>query len=356
MSGKTFIWEQNAEELCEFIKNSPALLRVVLKTKDDETLIERWIQHYSHIVNNAASILVFDNMSASKKVLDIYEKYKHSITLVKFSFYFNHIHSIKFLPQLYKAIWDSSLFYLFADTDEFLYLYDGKKIIGDKRILALLSGSADVNFFPTFWLRNAYCKDTVFSFKPDKEYIRYLVSMGKPILNSACARKKVQSIAAHALQMPLSMYGNAPACFLLFHLSTLSKEQRIRVNMDKLVQYGIIPHARDFHTVLNIDIDGISSGNVQYFIREIRNLLALPDTPEETIGPEHLEILNDGSLAFYPPSLKKTFDAYVNRKVSFFDILGITPDSIQDKNMVIWERIDKEAFDRKIPPQCKWEF
>ena len=356
MCATTYSWETDAPEVCRLIANSPTLLRVILKTKDDEMLIERWIRHYSAFLKHPQSILIFDNMSSNTKVLEAYEKYADRITLIKFSFYFNRLQENTLLPELYQAIWDSSTFYTLVDTDEFLYLYDGDKIIADERILSLLHKSRNVSFFPTFWLKNAYCKDNVFTFRDDIEYIRYLLYMGKPILNSARLRDRLLPITTHGLHLPVSAYGKAPACFLLFHLSTLSKEQRIRVNMDKLCQYRVIKHPRDFHTVLNADLNTLRPGNVSYFIREIRKLLEMPDRREEAIGPGHLEIAGDGSLNFFPPSLREAFTTYVRKERSFFEILGIDPTCVANERTTVWELVDKETFDQKIPPQSKWEF
>lgn len=356
MKNSIFILEHDLDALCKMIRNSPTDFRILLKTKNEEYLIERWINHYVKIINDKSSILIFDNSSTRNSVFDIYKQYEDKITLIKYSCHFNYIHSPQIFPDLYKAIWDSSKFYLFIDTDEFLYLYDEEKVIKDSRITSLLQQSPEVKFFPTFWFKNAYFKENVFSFRASREYMRYLIAMGKPIINSAKLRDKIQNPMAHALQMPISVYGVSPACFLLLHLNTLSKEQRIRVNMDKLMQYGIIEHSYDFFTVLNIDIDKIANENAKYFIKEIRHLISSPDNYDDTIGPGHIEMLHDETLKFYPDESKHIFQRYVNKNVSFFDLLGFTPVPGMDRNTLIWEIFDKESYAHKIPPQNKWEF
>ena len=353
---KTFIWEQNAKEVCQCIQDSPTLFRIILKTKDEEKLIEKWICHYTKIVKHPTDIIIFDNMSTNKTVLDIYRKYEDRITLIKYSSHFNSIHDHSVFSDLYSALLNSSKFYTLIDTDEFLYFYDGKRAIDGIQITAVLEQSKHVSFFPTFWLKNAYFKETLFSFKACLEYVQYLLVMGKPIICSEKMKSSVIGALAHTLQLPISMYGEAPTCFLLLHLSTLSKEHRIRVNMDKLVQYKAIKHSRDFFTALNVDIESIGSQNARYFIKEIRKLLALPDSPPEHINPDHLELLPDGTLRFYHPEGEKLFNSYANKNTSLFDILKLDRHSFANANTILWELYDKDSYLQKSPPQNKWEF
>jgi hypothetical protein len=107
--------------------------------------------------------------------------------------------------------------------------------------------------------------------------------MGKPILNAEKARKRIRGSIIHTLQMPLSFYGKSPCRFLLLHINTLSKTQRIKTDMNKLVQHGLIQHAHDFKTILNLNLDNIKKGIFLYLVREIKMLISAPDVSSETI-------------------------------------------------------------------------
>lgn len=338
-----FTWEEDAPEICALIENSPTTLRIILKTKDDELLIERWINHYINIVDKKSDIIIFDNMTTNKNVLDVYQKYMEKIVVIRYSCYFNELHDVNKFSNLYSSIWKSSKFYTFIDTDEFLYLYDRGSVISGNAIVDFLDNSIGVNFFPTFWLKNMYYRDDVFIFKENIEYIRYLAAMGKPILNSEKARKCIRNIMIHALHMPLSIYGKSPCCFLLLHLNMLSKSQRIRTNMNKLVQHGLIRHAHDFKTVLGLNLETVNHGVFRYFVREIRALLAAPDVASETIGPGHVA-LQDGALQFYPLGAKKIFDRYVNKDMTFFELLDLNPALSKSPDTLIWELFDNDSY------------
>ncbi|MDR0826587.1 MAG: glycosyltransferase family 2 protein, partial [Desulfovibrio sp.] len=270
-----FLWPNDTIQICNAIRAKKEILRIIIKTKNDELLIERWIKHYLNILGDDSQIIILDNMSTSKIVNDVYEKYNKNLIVIKFSESYNFVHIVDKFKLLYDAIWDSSCYYTFVDTDEFLYLYDGKKLICDDRIILYLENNKDINFFSQYWLRNVYFRDDIFTFNNNIKDIHGYIMFGKPIINSSLLRNKIHrlSMNIHTVHLPVSAYGKSPACFVLLHRSHLSKEARIRVNMEKLVTVGVVNSVNDFKSLFNININSVKSKVVKYFINETRELI-----------------------------------------------------------------------------------
>ena len=66
-------WRQSADEVCRRIASTKAVLKIVLKIKDDPFMFERWINHLIRIVD-FSQIIVFDNESTDTEIFDIYTK------------------------------------------------------------------------------------------------------------------------------------------------------------------------------------------------------------------------------------------------------------------------------------------
>jgi hypothetical protein len=325
---KFYVWETDAEKVCKLIRNTPTTYRVILKTKDETYLLEKFIQHYKNFLSLPTDILIFDNNSTRSETLNIYTKYNDNFTLIKYSAPHNDIHHIQKFLDLYKAIWDSSTFYSFFDTDELLFFYNTEdSTLSNDNIIDILNKSYDVSFFTTFWLKNVYFSENKFFFDDRIDYIRYIASTGKPIINSRRIKNLISGFntyVVHTLHLPVSALEKSPCCFLLLHMSTLTKGQRIRTDMNKLVQYGFIGNNKDFKTIIMTDNNSIQNLNCRYYVREIKTLLAMQDTDEYQIEKNYFEVVEEGgvkTLHFHPESMKKAFNKYINKVFSFVDFL-----------------------------------
>lgn len=347
-----YSWDTEAGQACAVIAAGREPLRLILKTKDEEELLERWLRHHLGILPAHAKIIILDNMSVSEKVLGLYEEYAERLVVIRFSGNQDRVHIMDRFELLYKAIWRSSTYYAFIDTDEFLYMHTGNKLISDERIIQYIYNNQDIIFFPTWWLRNDYFRDDIFMFTDDIKSLCSMIMFGKPIVNSRLIRDilLMNKVTMHTAQLPVAAYGTSPCLFVLLHLSHLSKMRRIMSNMEKLKSLGSIADARDFHAVAYANIEAIGNITVRRYVEEIRDLaLSLgehiegPDRPLE-IGPGHFTVDRQGALSFYPQELAQCFRHFVNAKRSFFDLSELDWSEIKGQGGSIWRFMDEENY------------
>ena len=109
-------------------------IKIFLKTKNEDTLIDYWIRYHSHLVG-FENIHIIDNMSTNKIVLDIYEKYTNKINII----YDNQSHLMEgnIMTNIMNKYKDQCDIMIPLDTDEFLVYYNQKenKILQDKDII-----------------------------------------------------------------------------------------------------------------------------------------------------------------------------------------------------------------------------
>ncbi|MDR1660302.1 MAG: hypothetical protein LBR94_08200 [Desulfovibrio sp.] len=240
---------------------------------------------------------------------------------------------------LYRALARSSLFFTIIDSDEYLYLYDGNKIINDGSIVSLLNGSQDARFFAPCWINNVNADEKLLSFNPRNLWSFH---MGKPVVNAKiipefeiALSKYDCPILHHTKDLPLSVYGKAPTRFLLLHLKNLNRYQRIRANMEKLVAFKIIRHRSDFTTLFQFNADLIQQGHVRAYVRETRELAGdILDSDErggkkpdaDSPGHGRIEVLEDGSLRFFPDELEEEFKRLMDPFSDYFRLSNFNAD------------------------------
>jgi hypothetical protein len=72
-------WEKDSSEFCAQIERHHAPIKIVLKTKNDRFLIDRWIRHHSKIVG-LENLIIYDNMSDDHEVLSVYREYARKMS------------------------------------------------------------------------------------------------------------------------------------------------------------------------------------------------------------------------------------------------------------------------------------
>jgi hypothetical protein len=60
------------------IKENESTLKIVLKTKNETEILDRWLEHHLKIAGDL-NVIVFDNGSTNPKTFDIYKKYLYRI-------------------------------------------------------------------------------------------------------------------------------------------------------------------------------------------------------------------------------------------------------------------------------------
>jgi|GEM_PF-1639018 len=71
----------NNKKLSDFTKKTYSTLKIILKTKDEDGLLEHWILYHASIVG-FENLVIFDHSSTSEKVKDIYKKYADKLLVI----------------------------------------------------------------------------------------------------------------------------------------------------------------------------------------------------------------------------------------------------------------------------------
>jgi hypothetical protein len=324
-------------DVYKVIEQEKAVFKIVTKTKNEGFFIEKWIVHHLNILKDTR-LIVFDNMSDDEYVHSIYKKYRDNIILVKFDMYMDCIHMANTFMQLYKSLSISSKFFTIIDSDEFLYFYDGGKIVKNGSIIQFLEDSTDCNFFAPCWLENIADNEKLFAFSPHN---LSLFHSGKPIINTNVVQmfelalnKYENPILHHTQELPILTYGKAPTRFLLLHFKNLNKYQRIKSNMQKLVSFKLLKNDKDFSSLLKlstIDLNTITMNNYirNYLIETLKlieSILHTNDQHTNFANKETVEICYDGTLKFIPESYKQDFINLMNS--DYFNLINF------DKNKI----------------------
>jgi hypothetical protein len=328
------LWNKDRRKVCSLVEQDKSVFKIVTKTKNENFFIEKWILHHIKILKYT-KIIIFDNMTVDEYVINIYKKYEKNIILVKFDGFMDAIHMAHLFMPLYKALSRSSMFFTIIDSDEYLYLYDGNKIINDSSITSFLEDSLNMHFFAPCWMDNINANEKLFSFNPRNLWSFH---MGKPIVSSkiipefeiALSRYNCP-ILHHTKDLPLSVHGKAPTRFLLLHLKNLNRYQRIRANMEKLVAFKIIAHHSDFKNLFQLNADLIQQRHVRTYVYETRKLAgdildsdgqSGKNADADSCRNGRIELLEDGALRFFPDKLEGEFKKMLNSPSDYFSLIN----------------------------------
>ena len=180
-------WDADRVAFCSRIerKRIRSPIKIVLKTKDDPFLIERWIKHHIKIVGGE-NLIIFDNMSDDPRVLSIYRKYRDEIDIIRFSdLHHNNVHHTSTYGDLYRSLANSSEYFIFLDTDEYLILFENDRYYDDDRILTFVMDNRDFDLFPATWLLNANWSSVQFYCGTQPRDLADHLACGKPLIRSA---------------------------------------------------------------------------------------------------------------------------------------------------------------------------
>jgi hypothetical protein len=243
------------------------------------------------------------------------------------------VHMAHLFMPLYKALAASSEFFTIIDTDEYLYLFDGKKIVNDDSITLFLKNNTDVNFFAPCYVQNIHSEANVFSFNPEDLWLFHL---SKPVVNSKMVPKFEISLAKrwftilhHTKDLPLFCHGKTRTRFLLLHMKNLNRYQRIKSNMQKLTAFKILEHDNDFRTLLGINMDMIAPGHVRSYVLETRKLadgiLNTGEHAQDAVQAGKITLGEGGSLQYAPEALETEFKGLLDAE--YFELLKFNPEA-----------------------------
>jgi hypothetical protein len=281
-----------------------------LKTKNDPILLDRWIEHHSRIVARQ-DIVIFDNMSDDPGVLAIYDRHP-DILVVRFTGFHNNVHRVELFGDLYSALRDSSQFFVFLDTDEFLTLIEGDHYHPDGSILEFLQSDPLPQVFPGTWLYNTNWTANQFISGTTPEYLSSGLAWGKPVLRSSAP---LDGYLNHNIQLTRTLFpARIQTNLFVLHLANLSPRQRIASNINKLVARGFAQPADTAEVISRYTLDGVIDSNIIQYVSEIRRLLpmrAQPEAQQGTLRPGCIELSPHGKITYYSELERESLLAFI---------------------------------------------
>src|SRR5262245_45969513 len=93
-------------------------------------------------------------MSTNPDVLHLYEKYRDTVRVVRFSGLHDSLDWVSPYADLYDALKASTRFFICLDTDEFLILVDDDRWRDDAALVDFLRDQGQSDALPATWLPN----------------------------------------------------------------------------------------------------------------------------------------------------------------------------------------------------------
>ena len=309
-------WETDKDTVCESVRKRESFLKIILKTRDDPILLDRWINHHVRIVGEE-SIIIFDNMSIDISVMQIYQSNKNML-ICQFNGYQDYIHDSQRYKELYAALKVSCKFYIFLDTDEFMAWAYNDRFYGDEQVLYRLKELPSGVCYPGVWLRNLIGHDNRF-YAFSEEYLVDGLLWGKPLI--ATQTNITCSLVIHNEHLfKTNMISlRSPRNLFVLHLNRLVPIQRIRANIFKLRTYGVYADEKNLEEILAIDTSLIEDQNHRIYTREIQALAQLPLGFKEQLGMS-VEFCDDGSLQFSDEKTKLIFSSFLTHSGASQDL------------------------------------
>lgn len=265
-------WSKMADEIAEEITRRTGFLKIILKTKNDEFFLADWIDHHAKIVG-IENLIIADNGSDCETVHQLYHSYGKDLLSFSFSGNHNLIHSMRHYQKLYSALSKSTALRLFLDTDERLIWMDSNSWHDGREVLYRLKAAQVDGVMPTGLLSNLLGSATEFHFLGEfHQQSAWL--WGKAIVPSGVDDRFVKDRhieRLHNCQFERDTFCSEFSANLnVLHLLNLDKQQRLKINKAKLVNFGIAKDEESYEMLAAREGD---YGPPTRFIREIKNLL-----------------------------------------------------------------------------------
>ncbi|MBR0673538.1 hypothetical protein GXW76_20370 [Roseomonas soli] len=315
--GLFLTWPQQKDAVLAHLRANPAPLKILLKTRNDAALLERWITHHLAIAG-PGNLIVFDNGSTDPGVLEIYRRHHAQILLARYDGFFDNLHRVAMFEDLYAALQAGKGRFVFLDTDEFLvWMEPDGTVLRDARLVQRLR-EVDAPVLPGTWLHNLLGFDDRFWLLPDGQGLVEGLTWGKPLIRHDVA---LSGVINHNSQLPLGSYRDRfrANCFVL-HLNRLSAQQRIGANLNKLVAMQALPEGTTAAQAARLNVENFREGNIRLYLREVQQLVSRPQVApdiESPLLPNSMRLLRDGALRFQAPAQEETLRRFLLEPASF---------------------------------------
>ncbi|MGQ0618890.1 MAG: glycosyltransferase family 2 protein [Panacagrimonas sp.] len=292
-------WDSDTPAAARAIRSRRATFKILLKTRDDPYFLDRWIQHHARIVG-LDNLIVFDNGSTDPAVAEILDRYAPDLLVIRFTGLHNRVHHVNRFPKLYRALITSCRYFAFLDTDEFLSLIRGHQHYSSPLIVDYLDHFPAATTFPTTWLWCVPRFADVFPLLGSPEHLANWVRWGKPILSTALP---LRGFLNHNVQLPAHYFSNTiPAGLFTLHLAHLSAQQRVSVNVRKLIARGFCSAGEPIDQIVRRNLAEVTDSNVRLYVSEIKRLHNTPEPDAAAavvLGKGQIHLRPDGSVQFF---------------------------------------------------------
>jgi hypothetical protein len=222
--------------------------KIILKTKNEDDLIDIWIRYYSKMVGKE-NLVIFDNNSTSQKVLDAYKEHGIEIIQIKSP---NSIHSYYNNKNFYNDLFANYDWFSILDTDEFLCLYENG-LFSAEGVTELLSNS-DKQVLGSIWLDHMHVGDSKEYFKINQS--QHNEKYGKAIYKTSYSKIK-QTHYGHNILCEDAFLESG---LFLLHVNRTNPEIRIKNCLDMAMANTIEKH-QEIYKELELIRDGTCNEN-----------------------------------------------------------------------------------------------
>ena len=305
-------WRQVLQEHPTCAGDRRAVLKIILKTKDENFLLQDWIDHHARIVG-FENLLVLDNLSTDPEVLGIYKRYAAAMPIGSFDGFVDNPHTRSLFAPLYARLAETTAFYSLLDTDERLVWVEDGVFFDDSRIVEKLSHLPAASALPGTWLYNQPGSKTRFGFGA-KGGLADGLRWGKPVISASANRPNT---VVHNLQAA-SMFDHPVTNFFVLHLSRLSAIQRVNANANKLRSYSVISNEDGLDAIAKIDLASIKTPALVRLVEETRKLSKLGEYPKtnDAATPDSV-VFRDGRIEFHDADQKRLLQEFIAQSAEF---------------------------------------
>lgn len=128
------------------------VLKIILKVKDEPTLLEKWISHHSAIVGYE-NLIIMDCGSSDLTHLEILRKYRDDVLIFNYRKYYDHLHTTEANVNFFRSLSQNCRYIAILDADEFLFANDNGSF-STRNIVEKLRHSETPVFAGT-WIENS---------------------------------------------------------------------------------------------------------------------------------------------------------------------------------------------------------
>ncbi len=307
-------WPHDKDQILARITESRNILKIFLKTKDDNYFLRDWIEHHEKIVGKE-NLFIFDNMSTNPSVIGTLEELSQTYNIFRFHGFHNDIHDSRKYDELYRAICDSAEFFTFLDTDERLIFVEGDRCATGPEILKFLTENHDTPVFPGIWVSNARSSSSIFSLGNHLSALEFGITNGKPVINT---KSGFHGFLNHNIDVAqLITNRRVQRNFVVLHLNRLYPEQRIASNLNKLIARKFISETDTAETTLQKDLSTVTDSNIVSYVSEISELYSGLKSQSESykFTRGDIELSQNGSIKFHSASEQNLLDLYLGKDI-----------------------------------------